>query len=388
MKAEIISVGTELLLGTIVDTNAAYLGRELATLGIDTYYISAIGDNPGRLAEVLARGWQRSDVIIMTGGLGPTEDDLTREAIAALLQEPMVVQAELERDLRAFFGRRSIQMPARNIKQATLIASARAIPNPIGTAPGWWVERNGKIIVAMPGVPSEMMRMWSIEVKPKLQERSGGIVIHSRTLKIAGIGESTVEEMLGELTHSLAPTVATYAKRDGIHVRLTAKAPSVQEAETIIRPVEEQIRGIFGAAIYGVDEESLAEATARRLEELRLKLALAEYGTAGSVAAELLPALQGAYFQEAHIRPLEAAMPAEELAAIARQLRPDGSDGVGVAVALWAKQQEPPVMQTMVSIATGDQQQSSERSYNASWEQARLRIVNDALNLLRMLLFR
>jgi nicotinamide-nucleotide amidase len=388
MKAEIISVGTELLLGTIVDTNAAYLGRELATLGIDTYYISAIGDNPGRLAEVLARGWQRSDVIIMTGGLGPTEDDLTREAIAALLQEPMVVQAELERDLRAFFGRRSIQMPARNIKQATLIASARAIPNPIGTAPGWWVERNGKIIVAMPGVPSEMMRMWSIEVKPKLQERSGGIVIHSRTLKIAGIGESTVEEMLGELTHSLAPTVATYAKRDGIHVRLTAKAPSVQEAETIIRPVEEQIRGIFGAAIYGVDEESLAEATARRLEELRLKLALAEYGTAGSVAAELLPALQGVYFQEAHIRPLEAAMPAEELAAIARQLRPDGSDGVGVAVALWAKQQEPPVMQTMVSIATGDQQQSSERSYNASWEQARLRIVNDALNLLRMLLFR
>jgi len=193
MKSEIVSVGTELLLGQITDTNASYLAQRLSPLGIDLYYISQVGDNQARLVEVLGRAWGRSDLVIVTGGLGPTEDDLTREAIAQLLGEAMAVDPGLERNLREFFTRRGVPMPSRNIKQATLIPSAQAITNPIGTAPGWWVERQGRTLVAMPGVPHEMRRMWENEVEPRLRQRSGGAVIFSKTLKVIGLGESAAE---------------------------------------------------------------------------------------------------------------------------------------------------------------------------------------------------
>ena len=179
MKAELISVGTELLLGQIVDTNAAYLASELPALGIDCYFVSQVGDNLDRLVDTLRRAAGRSDLVMLTGGLGPTEDDLTREAIAALLGETMVVQPELEAQLRQRFARLSRSMPESNIKQATLIPSATALANPIGTAPGWWVEASqpatgGRcIFAAMPGVPSEMRRMWEYEVKPRLLAAGG-----------------------------------------------------------------------------------------------------------------------------------------------------------------------------------------------------------------------
>ena len=168
MRGEIVSVGTELLLGHITDTNAAWLAQELSKLGIDCFYVSQLGDNLGRLTDHLRLAWSRSDLIVMSGGVGPTEDDLTREAIAGLLGEEMHVIPELEADLRRFFERRGIQMPERNVKQATRIASARTLANPVGTAPGWFVERDGKIIIAMPGVPGEMFRMWEHEVVPRL----------------------------------------------------------------------------------------------------------------------------------------------------------------------------------------------------------------------------
>src|SRR5918912_1740213 len=165
MKAEILSVGTELLLGSILDTNANYLAQQLPSLGIDLYYVSAIGDNRQRLADAFRRALDRSDLVIATGGLGPTEDDLTREAISDVFGEPLEVQPQLERELREFFARRRGRpMPERNVKQATTIRSGTYLPNPIGTAPGWWVERDGgagsgsKVIVAMPGVPHEMRK--------------------------------------------------------------------------------------------------------------------------------------------------------------------------------------------------------------------------------------
>ncbi|MGH2479548.1 MAG: competence/damage-inducible protein A [Ktedonobacteraceae bacterium] len=153
MRAEILSCGTELLLGHISDTNATYLSQSLSALGIDLYFVSQVGDNLGRIVETLSRAWERSDLVIMTGGLGPTEDDLTREAISALLGETMQVDSQLEVDLRARFAGASATMPDRNLKQATLIPSARVLPNPRGTAPGWLVEKDGHLIVAMPGVP-------------------------------------------------------------------------------------------------------------------------------------------------------------------------------------------------------------------------------------------
>ena len=169
MKAEIMAVGTEILLGEIVDTNSAYIASRLPALGIDVYFKHTVGDNLGRIAEVMARALENNDLVITTGGLGPTEDDLTREAICAVMGEAPQIDPDLEEWLRGVFARRpNNPMPERNLKQAWLIPSARAIPNPRGTAPGWWVEKDGKIIVSMPGPPGEMTRMWDEEVAPEL----------------------------------------------------------------------------------------------------------------------------------------------------------------------------------------------------------------------------
>ncbi len=195
-RAEIVSIGTELLLGNIVDTNAAYLAGELPALGINLYWITQVGDNRARLVETLRRALERSDLVLTTGGLGPTEDDITRETIAETLGEAMQVQPELERHLRQLFAGRGWTMPQRNLKQATLIPSAQAILNPRGTAPGWWVEWQGRLLVAMPGPPHEMHRMWQMEVVPRLRPHLGGEIIVSRTVKSFGLGEASVDELL------------------------------------------------------------------------------------------------------------------------------------------------------------------------------------------------
>src|SRR2546428_7293654 len=257
MRAEILSIGTELLLGQIVDTNANFLAQQLPTLGLDLYYVSQIGDNLQRLRDAIRRGLERSDVIICSGGVGPTEDDLTREAIADVLGETPTVQPELEKQLREFFTRRGRTMPARNVKQATTIPSGTYLPNPIGTAPGWWVQRDGKIIVAMPGVPHEMRKMWEEQAQPRLAKLISGGVIVSRTLKLAGIGESHAEEALGDLTHSTNPTLATYAKSDGIHLRLTAKAATQQEAERQLEAFEPRVKEREAEWVYGGENEFL-----------------------------------------------------------------------------------------------------------------------------------
>ena len=198
MRAEIISCGTELLLGHITDTNATYLAQHLASLGIDLYYVSQVGDNLERIVETLQQAWQRSDLVVMTGGLGPTEDDLTREAISALLGETMQVDPEQEAILRARFAHANRLMPERNLKQATLIPSAQALKNPVGSAPGWWVEKETHIIVAMPGVPREMYCMWEEEVVPRLSKYTGGLIF-THILRVYGLGESSVEEVFGPL---------------------------------------------------------------------------------------------------------------------------------------------------------------------------------------------
>ena len=287
MIAEILSVGTELLLGELVDTNAPYLAESLSQIGVDLYYINQVGDNQERLLQTMRRGWERSQLLVISGGMGPTGDDLTREAIADLVGEEMAVQPELEADLRAFFARRGRVMPERNVKQATLIPSAVALRNPIGTAPGWWVERDGKIIVAMPGVPVEMKLMWEQEALPKLGKIVGGGVILSRTVKTLGIGESTVEEELRDLTPSANPTVATYAKQDGVHVRITAKAANLEAARGMLAGVEAKVRSILGDRIYGTDQETVPDVVSAHLQRVTATLATMEACTAGRLASTL-----------------------------------------------------------------------------------------------------
>ncbi len=284
MQAEIISIGTEILLGEILDTNAQYLGARLPPLGIDLYYISQVGDNLERLCEVMGRAWGRSDLVITTGGLGPTEDDLTREAIAQVLGEELTVDRELERQLREFFQRRGVAMPERNVKQATLIPSARALPNPRGTAPGWWVEHDGRIMVAMPGPPAEMQRMWEEEVAPELEGRQAGEVLVARTLKTAGLGEGHVDELVSPLLKSSNPTIGVYARADGVQLRIAAKAATREEAGRLIQPVEAEIRRLLGDIVWGADDDTLEGAVGTLLSRRGLTLATMESCTGGLLA--------------------------------------------------------------------------------------------------------
>src|SRR5579883_1980090 len=214
MKAEIVSIGTEILLGEILDTNAQYIAARLPALGIDLYFMHQVGDNRARLTGVLRQAWERSDVVFCTGGLGPTEDDVTREAVCDLIGEQPHVDPDQEQILRRFFEGRGYPMPERNLKQAWLTPSATAIPNPRGTEPGWWVAKDGKLLIVMPGPPTEMARMWEKEVEPRLRGRSTEAVIISRTIKTGGIGEGSVDEMITPLLHSDNPTIGVYAKLD------------------------------------------------------------------------------------------------------------------------------------------------------------------------------
>ena len=281
MKAEIIAIGTEILLGEIIDTNSAYIAQRLPELGIDLNYKSVVGDNMGRIVETFDRAWNRSDIIICTGGLGPTEDDMTREGIARVLGETPFVDAALETRLRQWFSGRGYPMPESNIKQAWLIPSCRAIDNPRGTAPGWWVERDGKSIICMPGVPPEMERMWLKEVQPELERRSDGQVLVTRTIKTAGIGEGTVDEMAKHLYDTPGIGIGTYARADGVHLRIGAKANTREEAWEKIRPIEDEMNSIFGSAIWGRDEDTMEGYVADQMHERRTTLAVMESCTGG-----------------------------------------------------------------------------------------------------------
>jgi len=290
VKAEIIAVGTEILLGEIVDTDSQYIAARLPALGIDLFWVTQVGDNLPRVREALERAWQRSDLIFTTGGLGPTEDDLTREAIAAMLGEEMTVDPALEQALRDLFARRSRPMPERNLMQATLIPSARAIPNAYGTAPGWWVEREGRVIIAMPGPPGEMRRMWEAEVEPELRRRSQGIVLVSRTLKTSDVTEGRVDELLGGLKHAANPTVSVYSRADGIQVRIAAKAVDRHAAEALIAPVEAEARRVLGDAVWGADDDTLESVVGAMLRERGFSLATMESCTGGLLASTITDA--------------------------------------------------------------------------------------------------
>ena len=299
MRAEIISVGTELLLGEITDTNAHFLAGELPGLGIDLYWISQVGDNLNRLVSVLNCAWQRSDLILLTGGLGPTEDDLTRNAIAELVGEEPYPVPELENELRSFFARLGREMSANNLKQATVIPSAKVIPNRHGTAPGWWVEKEGHIIVAMPGPPREMQPMWQQEIRPRLSRKTGGgVVLVSRTLKLFGIPEGDVAQLVAPLVASANPTLGIYAKADGIHLRLAAKASSQPEAEELIAQGEARIRQVLGQSIWGTDDDTLESVVGEMLSARRLSLAVMESYTGGLLTAVITDApAAAAYFK-------------------------------------------------------------------------------------------
>jgi nicotinamide-nucleotide amidase len=290
MIAEIVSVGTELLLGQTVDTDAVFLAQMLSRLGIAIYHRETVGDNPGRLRDVLKVALARADLVMTIGGLGPTEDDLTKEMAAEVLGVGFQEDTEHAQWLRDFLNRRqSDQPPASFWKQSLVPTQGRGIPNPNGTALGALFEANGKIVICLPGPPNELIPMAEATVEPYLREKTAGQrqVIRSRTLRIVGMGESIVEEHVRDLMQGTNPTVAPYAKTGEVHLRITARAGSDSEADNFIAPMEASLRDRLGDVVYGVDEETLEYALVQMLTLFGKTLTTAESCTGGLIAQRL-----------------------------------------------------------------------------------------------------
>ena len=287
MRAEIVSVGTELLLGQIVDTDAAHLSRLLPEFGIDLHYRVTVGDNEARLTEALRLALRRSDIVFTIGGLGPTEDDLTKETVAKLVGDEMVLDEESAEHMRSFFASRGIRMPETNLKQAMVPRRGRKLENPLGTAPGAAFEtEDGKVVIVLPGPPGEFVPMVNERVAPYLREivGEGAGVIKSRVLRIAGLGESSVEERVKHLLRSPNPTVAPLASVGEVHLRITAKAASAAEAEEMIDEMDSKLVAELGDRVFGRDEETLEAVVVRSLIERGLTLGIAESCTGGLIA--------------------------------------------------------------------------------------------------------
>jgi len=298
LRAEIFSIGTELLMGELSDTNGSWIAAKLPPLGIQLEWMTIVGDSLEMLTEAFRRGMDRSDFIFTTGGLGPTQDDLTREAIANAIGEEPTVQSEIVDKLKQYFEGRGTPMPAHNIKQAHLIPSASFIDNPNGTAPGWWTKTNNTNIICMPGPPGEMHPMWENEIEPTLREISVGEVTLTRNIKTLGMSESAIDEIISEYFGNPNPYLGIYSKADGIHLRIIARAIDTATAEQLIHPVENAIVERLGTYIWGYDDDTPEISVGRALSERNLTLALVDSCTGGFLSNNITEVPQSAgYFK-------------------------------------------------------------------------------------------
>lgn len=288
MTAETICVGTEILMGNIVNTNATRIAEQLATLGITHYYQTVVGDNSDRLAETIKLALSRSDVVILSGGLGPTEDDLTKEVAAKCMGKDLVFDERAWDEITTYFLKRGIKLTENNRKQAMVPVESKVLYNPNGTAPGIIMEENGKIVILLPGPPMEMVPMLEDQVTPYLREKSDRH-IYSKMVKMCGVGESIVESEISDLIHSNNPTVATYAKTGEVHVRVTGAGEDDKEAKKLVKPIVKELKARFGAYIYTTDEAvSLEESVVELLAKNNLTTATAESCTGGLLAGRII----------------------------------------------------------------------------------------------------
>jgi nicotinamide-nucleotide amidase len=289
MSAEIICVGTEILLGDILNTNCHYLAEQLASLGIPHYYQTVVGDNTQRLKKVIEIASDRASILIFTGGLGPTPDDLTTETIADFFNSPLIERSDIIEDITEKFAQRGYLMTSNNRKQALIPKGASVLPNPTGTAPGMiWQPRPNLHILTFPGVPSEMKRMWQETAIPYLKSQGWGReIIYSRMMRFRGVGESALAEKVNHLFDLTSPTVAPYASRGETKLRVSAKATSKQEAIALIEPVAKEIEAIAGLDYFGSDDDTLASVVGNLLKQKGQTLSVAESCTGGGLGSML-----------------------------------------------------------------------------------------------------
>jgi len=296
MKAETISIGTELLLGQLTDTNAVWIAERLSEVGVDLYFRTTVGDNVGRIADAIQHALTRADIVITTGGLGPTVDDVTREAVAQAIGRDLVLDENLLAQIQRLFAKWGRTMSANNVRQAYIPRGATPIENPVGTAPVFIVEHQGKYIVSLPGVPREMKYLMETRILPWLREKTQGAwIILSKTLRTCAVGESQVDEKIADLETSPNPTVGLLAHPGQTDVRITAKARTRAEAEALIQAMEARVRERLGDWIYGEGNETVEEVVARLLAARHWRIAIAETNTAGKIAERLRARPEGTY---------------------------------------------------------------------------------------------
>ncbi len=345
MNAEVVSIGTELLLGEIVDTNSAHIARSLRDIGLNLFYLTTVGDNQMRIAEVLDAALNRSDVIITTGGLGPTVDDMTRQAVAAVTNRPLVFSQELFDQIVERFRRLGSTMSPNNRQQAFIPEGAIPIENPVGTAPCFIVETERGVVISLPGVPREMKYLLDTVVLPYLRAHFElSSIIKARVLRTAGIGESQVDQAIIDLMTLANPTVGLAAHIGQTDIRITAKAEDEATADRMIAEIEERIRERVGDFIYGTDKDQIEHALVAELERNSTRLAASEIGLEDRLAARLtaVPGSEHVLAGTENHASLEelcretgsdAGLPLEELAVIAAQnLRERLQAGIGIAL--------------------------------------------------------
>ena len=389
MRAETISIGTELLLGEITDTNAVWIAQRLAEVGVDLYFRTTVGDNVGRIVDAIKHALTRADVIITTGGLGPTVDDMTREAVARATNRDLVLDEMLLAQIRERFSRWTTPMTENNVRQAYVPRGATPIENPVGTAPVFIVEIDGHYVVSLPGVPREMKFLMETRILPWLREKTGDErIILSKTLRTCAIGESLVDSKITDLEESTNPTVGLLAHPGQTDVRVTAKAKTRAEAEALIKEMEARVRERLGDWVYGVGEETVPEVVARVLAARNWRIAIAETNTAGKIAEALRERPEGSQIiKSAMLLDNVTEMTEENAATIAQQFR--NVTGADIALAVLGTTGSAQDMYsadtglTIIAVATA--KETSHRAYSVGGisEQAQTWVITRSLDLVR-----
>ncbi len=382
VNAETISIGTELLLGEIVDTNSAYIARQLRTIGLDLHYMTTVGDNLDRIAHVVDVALDRADVVITTGGLGPTVDDVTRQAIAKAVGRPLVFREDLLAQIEAFFARLGRSMPENNRLQAYIPEGSIPIPNPVGTAPAFIVETDRGVIITLPGVPREMEYLFQHAVIPYLRERLGlSEVIKVRVLHTIAVGESDIDWRLSDLMRSSNPTIGLLAHPGQTDVRITAKAENEEAADRLIAAMEARVRERLGDVIFGTDNETIESVIARLLTQRGWRLSVAQVGgewdlpgrlAKANVSVHLPP---NAWLERVRVRGEEDALRG------ARALRDVTGTEVGVLVAVAPEDEE--ARGTYIAVVTPVGERAFHVKYMPFAERRKRWIANLVLDTLR-----
>lgn len=406
MRAEIIATGTELLSGGVLDTNSLFLAEELMLCGIETAFKTVVGDDEKDMEETIRRALERVDAVIITGGIGPTEDDITRKVIAKIVKRRLVLNEEALKAIHARLAHRGREHATSNDRQALLPAGVRMLANPVGIAPGFYLDEEGRFLAVLPGVPSEMEAMFSEGLRPVLEERFGNrSFIRRRILRTVGLSESAVNQALQDILKQEPRIAGLTAKETGVDIRIVVRESSAERSQAIIQKIEKTVRERLGDAVYGVDGQEMAEVVGALLKQRRLRLAVAESCTGGLIGSRITEiAGSSDYFDRAAVVysndskiamlgvPKEliekhGAVSSEVAAAMAQGIRQASGIDIGIAATGIAgpgnESEEKPVGLVYIGLATAEGVKTNELRFLGTRAQIRLKTSQMALDMVR-----